>query len=32
MDNQNNNAVTESSEKLAFTMSDYESFVDNGGC
>lgn len=32
MDNQNNNTVNEPSEKLAFTMFDYESFVENGGC
>ena len=32
MDNQVNNTVTEPFEKLAFTLSDYENFVENGGC
>ena len=32
MDNQVNNVTTEPSEKSAFTLSDYESFVENGGC
>ena len=32
MDNQINNTATESSEKLTFTLYDYESFVENGGC
>jgi len=32
MDNQVNNTVTEPSGKLAFTLSDYENFVKNGGC
>ena len=32
MDNRINNTETESSEKLVFTLSDYESFVENSGC
>ena len=32
MENHNNNATTEPTEKLAFTLSDYKSFVENGGC
>ncbi len=32
MDNPINNTATKSSEKLTFTLYDYESFVENGGC